>query len=173
MTLERLHAQMDAPLRSWLQRRAPPDVDVDDLSQQVYLRLHKALPNLRELDRVEALAWRTARSVLVDALRKRRPSAELPDLPFEDEDHGATHVVAGWLPGFVAALPEPYSEAVRLADLEGMSQAELARTLGLSPSGARSRVQRGREKLRELLLACCTVAFEGGDVTRLEPGCSC
>mgnify|MGYP002630807670 CR=1 FL=1 len=173
MTLERLHAQMDAPLRSWLGRRAPADVDVDDLSQQVYLRLHKALPRLRELDRVEALVWRTARSVLVDALRKRRPGVELPELAVEEEDTGATRLVAGWLPSFVEALPEPYAEAVRLADLEGVSQAELARRLGLSPSGARSRVQRGREKLRELLLACCTVAFEGGDVTRVEPGCSC
>jgi RNA polymerase sigma-70 factor (ECF subfamily) len=55
----------------------------------------------------------------------------------------------------VAALPEPYGSAVRRVDLEGASQVAFARELGLSPSGAKSRVQRGRAMLREAFLRCC------------------
>ena len=151
--LQRLHLELERPIRAWIGRRAPPDLDVDDLVQDTFLRLHRALPQLRDVRAAEAVAWRVARSVLIDHLRQRRPGGELPeDLQAGPEQIlDATSTVAAWLPAFVAALPPPYDEAVRLADLEGLSQAEVARRLGLSPSGARSRVQRGRAKLKELL----------------------
>lgn len=57
-------------------------------------------------------------------------------------------------------LPEKYRKAVRLADLEGMTQAQLADHLGLSLSGAKSRVQRGREQLKALLTECCKFEFD-------------
>jgi RNA polymerase sigma-70 factor, ECF subfamily len=57
-------------------------------------------------------------------------------------------------------LPEKYREAVRFADLEGMTQIELANRLGLSLSGAKSRVQRGREQLKALLMECCQFEFD-------------
>jgi RNA polymerase sigma-70 factor (ECF subfamily) len=162
--------ELERPLRAWIGRRAPPDLDVDDLVQDTFLRLHRALPALRDLRAAEAVAWSTARSVLVDHLRRRRPAAELPDDLVHEPDAptGATSTVASWLPAFVDALPEPYAQAVRWADLEGVSQAEVARRLGLSPSGARTRVQRGRAQLRELLLACCEVRFENGDVVDIR-----
>ena len=45
-------------------------------------------------------------------------------------------------------------------EFEEISQKALAERLGLSLSGAKSRVQRGRVKLRELLLGCCHVDFD-------------
>jgi RNA polymerase sigma-70 factor (ECF subfamily) len=52
-------------------------------------------------------------------------------------------------------LPEPYSQALILTEYEGLSQKEMAERLGISFSGAKSRVQRARRKLRDLLLQCC------------------
>lgn len=172
--LQRLHVQLERPIRAWIGRRTPPELDVDDLVQDTFLRLHKTLPTLRDVGAAEAVAWRTARSVLIDALRARRPDDELPaDLSTEAHELlDATATAAAWLPNFVDALPAPYDEAVRLADLEGLSQAEVARRLGMSPSGARSRVQRGRAKLKDLLLACCEVSFAEGEVVDVRSrGC--
>jgi RNA polymerase sigma-70 factor (ECF subfamily) len=55
----------------------------------------------------------------------------------------------------LGTLPAPYAEALRAADLEGRSQLDLARSLGLSHSAVKSRVQRARAMLRENLIACC------------------
>jgi RNA polymerase sigma-70 factor (ECF subfamily) len=44
--------------------------------------------------------------------------------------------------------------------MEGLSQRELADKLGISYSGAKSRVQRGREKLKNMVLQCCEVATD-------------
>ncbi len=45
--------------------------------------------------------------------------------------------------------------AITLSEFEGLRQKEVAMTLGLSVSGAKSRIQRGRKMLKELLLECC------------------
>jgi RNA polymerase sigma-70 factor (ECF subfamily) len=63
--------------------------------------------------------------------------------------------VAGWLPAAIENLPNRYRDAVRLYELQGVSQAEIAERLGISLSGAKSRVQRGREKLKQVLERCC------------------
>lgn len=61
---------------------------------------------------------------------------------------------------FVARLPSPYREAVTLTELEGLPQKAAADMAGVSVSGMKSRVQRGRERLREMLLACCEIALD-------------
>jgi RNA polymerase sigma-70 factor (ECF subfamily) len=70
----------------------------------------------------------------------------------------------------IHSLPEPYREAVVLTDLEGLTQKELAGRLSISLSGAKSRVQRGRQKLKEMLLDCCRFEFDRrGGVVDCEP----
>jgi hypothetical protein len=52
-------------------------------------------------------------------------------------------------------LPPRYRDALILTEWQGMSQDELAKKVGLSVSGAKSRVQRARSQLKQLLLDCC------------------
>ena len=175
---ETAHALLAADLRRWFARRAPAD-QVDDLVQETFLRIHTRLDDLRDPDRLAPWVYRIARSVWVDRGRRRRP--EQPSaVGLTDEDLSVTPappdptlLVAAWLPGLVETLPEPYREAVRLSELEGHSQAEVARMLGISPSGARSRVQRGRRLLREQLEACCTLVREGAQIIDYAPNPAC
>ncbi|MBX2799630.1 MAG: sigma-70 family RNA polymerase sigma factor [Myxococcales bacterium] len=164
--------ELEADLRrSFAKPGVPADV-VDDLVQEAALRLMKGLPTLRGPDRLGPYVGRVVRSVWVDHLRRRRPVEPLPaDLaadapPLEDES--LTQEVASWLPRFVEGLEEPYREALRLVELQGRSQREVADALGLSASGARTRVQRGRKKLREALQRCCRIVREGARVTAVH-----
>ena len=72
-------------------------------------------------------------------------------------------------------FPEPYRQALLLTDVQGLSQKQLAEQQGLSLSGAKSRVQRARDKLRDLLLQCCHFEFDrrGGIVDYYEHCCCC
>lgn len=70
----------------------------------------------------------------------------------------------------IDALPEPYREAIVLTELEGLTQKTLAQRLGISVSGAKSRVQRGREQLKQMLHECCSFEFDRrGKVIECEP----
>ena len=56
---------------------------------------------------------------------------------------------------FIKKLPEKYRTAIILSEIEGLTQKEVANQEGMSLSGAKSRVQRGRKMLKEMMLACC------------------
>ena len=51
----------------------------------------------------------------------------------------------------IRQLPPAYREAVTLADLEGVSQADAAARAGVPTSGMKSRIQRGRHQLKAVL----------------------
>ena len=74
----------------------------------------------------------------------------------EEDQENINEMVMGWLPGMISQLPDGYREAVELYELQGMPQKGIADKLGVSLSGAKSRVQRGREKLKSLLFDCCS-----------------
>ena len=52
-------------------------------------------------------------------------------------------------------LPDKYRQALELADLKEVKHKEIATMIGLSESAVKSRVKRGREKLRDMLVSCC------------------
>ena len=67
-------------------------------------------------------------------------------------------------------LPEKYRQAVELADLQEIKHQDIASMIGISESGVKSRVKRGREKLRDLLISCCSADCQCHEKTP-EQGC--
>ncbi len=57
-------------------------------------------------------------------------------------------------------LPPTYRDAILLSEINGRTQKEVARIHGISLSGAKSRVQRGRAMLKEMVLNCCQLEFD-------------
>jgi RNA polymerase sigma-70 factor (ECF subfamily) len=118
--------------------------------------------------------YQVARSAIADhgRTRARHPVAEPHELPADDadDDRIAATALAACLSVFVARLPSPYREAVTLVELEGMTGRDAAEMAGVSVSGMKSRVQRGRAQLREMLDDCCAIALDvRGKVTDVVP----
>lgn len=59
-----------------------------------------------------------------------------------------------------ATTIQRYREAITLTELQGMTQKDAAEMLGISLSGMKSRVQRGRGQIQEMLQACCNIALD-------------
>ena len=119
---------------------------------------------LDDASRVHAWVHRIARHAVADYDRARPGShseidARIEASEFEnDTENGADGGADGNTRDFVACVRpmvdrlEPRCrEALALADLEGVAQKEVAARLGLSLSGAKSRVQRARARQREML----------------------
>jgi RNA polymerase sigma-70 factor, ECF subfamily len=68
--------------------------------------------------------------------------------------------LAGCLRPMISRLSGEYRQAVVLVDLEGLTQQAAAVQLGLSLSGMKSRVQRGRRQLKGMLEACCKIELD-------------
>jgi RNA polymerase sigma-70 factor (ECF subfamily) len=153
-------SDLHAGVRAFVARRVR-DADVaDDITQDVMLKIQLQLagepPAAEKLD---AWVFRVARNAVVDHYRARRdPSAAEPlDVAEEEPEHTPAAELSQCVRQIIRRLPPEYAEALTLTDLEGLSQQELADHIGLSLSAAKSRVQRGREKLQAMILDCCNV----------------
>ena len=168
---------LEATLRPFIARRVRAEADVDDVLQDVFLRMQRGLDGLRDEERFGPWVYRIARSAIADHQRRaaRHPRVEA-DLASEaapepdDDEHAPDRELARYVAPFVAMLPSPYREALTLTELEGLTQQQAADLAGISLSGMKSRVQRGRQRLREALEDCCHIALDArGRVVGFEP----
>ena len=153
-----------APLRSFIRRRVDDEHVADDLLQETFLKIHNGIGSLNDDQCLTAWLYRIARNIITDHFRKRPLEAlgatTIAERPAVTDDDGRGQELAACLGRMVGQLPEKYREAIELAELEGSTQSQVAARLGLSLSGAKSRVQRGREQLKKMLLSCCDVELD-------------
>ena len=172
-------ATFETRLRTFVGSRVDPR-SVDDVVGDILLKL------VRHRDRIEAasnpLAYvqRVASNAVADFYRRRSTErraladfereadviAEAGTLSGEDATDGLERCLAP----FIENLPEKYRDALLLTDVEGLTQPEAAKRLGLSVSGMKSRVQRGRARVKQALLECCVVELDRlGGIAEFHP----
>ncbi|GLS91048.1 RNA polymerase sigma factor SigZ [Psychromonas marina] len=155
-------------LRSYVSKRIDDPDAVDDILQDVYIKASNNLHQLKSTGSLKGWLYRIAHNTIMDFYRGRQPFEELPDdLVAEERDTGkqAREELAQCLRPLIDELPEKYGTPLRLAELEGMPQQAIADKLGLSLSGAKSRVQRSRVKFREQMMACCDFEMDQEGIT--------
>ena len=160
---------VQARLASYVRRRVEPGA-ADDLVAEIMLRLVRHRDALATATNPTAWMLRVAANAVADHHRRRAVEARALADAAEDETSGAApeprgdgsaaSELAACLVPMIRALPAPYGEALLLTEIDGLTQVEAARRLGLSASGMKSRVQRGRAKLKQALLRCCTVELD-------------
>jgi RNA polymerase sigma-70 factor (ECF subfamily) len=167
MDTQQIWEEFGGHLRGFIRSRVRNDFDADDILQDVFQKIHDNLNQLEDGTRLQAWLYRIARNAIIDYYRSksRIPSVSIEDtgdhiVTQEEDSDNLNKTVASWLKDMIADLPEKYREAIVLTEIEGLTQKELAERLGISVSGAKSRVQRGRALLKEILLDCCHLEFD-------------
>jgi RNA polymerase sigma-70 factor (ECF subfamily) len=170
-------------LRVFFRARAGEN-DADDLVQETMLRLVRHRDRLRDAQSVSGWVWSVARSVLVDhhrrGLRAALPTDDVDVVAHDQvvDDSDAVLRLAACLEPMLATLPTKLADAVRAVEVDGQSQVAAARAAGISNSGMKSRVQRGRTALRDVIERCCHIEVDARGTPRSmssRPGdvCGC
>jgi RNA polymerase sigma-70 factor, ECF subfamily len=174
---EQLWETFSVPLHRFIQQRVPDPHSAEDILQDVFLKIHTRIATLHQQDRIAAWIYQIARNAIADYYRAQRPTTDLPESLALPDDLTEDDVVQELLPcvaAMVNALPETYREALRLTEYEGLSQKALSERLAISFSGAKSRVQRARAKIKQQLLDCCHFQLDhAGRIIDYQPHCSC
>ncbi len=146
-------------LTRYFQRRLPDANEVDDLVQEVFLRIVRR-GDSQDLDRFEGYVFETAASVLKDRFRRRRVRMSASHVSFEPDLHGQTDVspeqtilareALRSTTRAIMALPERTRTIFVLRRLEGLTHPEIARRLGLSLSAVEKHMQRAAKHLLSL-----------------------
>lgn len=172
--LETIYNNFHSKLKSFVVGRVQDADTAEDILQDVYLKIHSNIGGLRETDRLESWVYQITRNAIIDHYRRSRPQEELSDSLASplDEEPDAVSQLASSVKGMLKCVPEKYRQALELTELQGLSQVELATRLDIKVSGAKSRVQRAREKLKQAFLDCCHFEFDQfGKVVDYHPNC--
>lgn len=173
-TTDAIWMHLSSDLRRFIRRRVSDDHTADDLLQETFVRVHRNIGTLQETERLAAWVYQIARNVVHDHQRKASHST----VPLTDVENVGADVhepqtgcrSVTWLNEMIRSLPEGYRQVVQMAEIEEHSQQDVADRLGLSLSGAKSRIQRGRAMLKDVLEQCCSFEFDGrGRVMGCEP----
>jgi RNA polymerase sigma-70 factor (ECF subfamily) len=185
MNTEQVWTELHGGIRAFIGRRVRNPADAEDIVQRVFLQVHRGLGDLRDGERLHGWIYRAARNAIIDHYRAAPPRREIASgdatdladlsaeavnggLDAEDEPSGMREL-ARCVGPLLAQLSDADAEALRLTDIDGITQAEAARRLHLSTSGMKSRVQRARQRLKGVFEACCRLQFDArGSVVEFE-----
>jgi len=184
---EEIWREVVGQLRAFVARRIADPHRAEDLVGDILLRIHQNLGSVDDRERLSHWVSRVARNAVIDEYRRAGRERERVGLapvetvgeepPLGNSDPlGAPAELAGCLRPLLEALPAEQRRAVELVDLDGWPQARAAREEGVSLSGMKSRVQRGRRRLVDLLGQCCTLTLDsrGMPMAYVPPrGCDC
>ena len=175
-------------LKRFIRSKVSNKQDAEDILQEVFIKIYKNVATVHEDEKIQAWVYQIARNTIIDYYRKRDKDVTAnPQLLQElireqtiidnNEEENKNVIVASWLKDMIESLPDKYREALVLTELQNATQKELTDTLQISISGAKSRVQWARSKLKDVLLECCHVEMDTSgnviDYKKNDRSCSC
>lgn len=161
----------EAELLNFMRHRLNNPSEAEDLLHDLFLKAWAQGDNFCSVVNARAGLFEVARNTLIDRSRRTRNEVTLPeDIPAIEPEFFAIDGLANCLPRVLSELSEEDREAIQRCDLEGMPQALFAELKGLSLPGAKSRIQRARQRLRAQMSKACQVRLdEAGHVCCFVP----
>jgi RNA polymerase sigma-70 factor (ECF subfamily) len=178
MNVENIWLSFRTTLLSFILSKIHDRMTAEDVLQEVFIRIHLHMDSLRDETKVKPWLYQITRNVINDYYRKNKPEFTSENFINSDkevtEDLQVMEDATRDMIRMMDKLPEAYCEALCLTELEGLSQKEYADKIGIPYSSAKSRVQRSRKILRDMLMQCCHYQFDKyGTVFDIQPKCCC
>ena len=164
-----LWTETQAGLKAFIHRRVRDKAVAEDILQDVFLKMYTRMDQLNDTAKITAWIYQITRNAITDYFRSQSKSVSVLDLDWESDHANLNDCVYSCLKEMLATLPDKYREAIELTELESLSQTQLAERLNISYSGAKSRVQRARQMLKQKMEERYTIKLDAyGNVTVCE-----
>ena len=189
LSTEKVWEDFSTSLRTFIGRRVSNYLHAEDVLQDVFVKIHKSIASIEDETKLRSWVYQIARNTIIDYYRRNKlkteeiSAGELADMLDEsvptfsnDENPQKVRImeIASGLKDMIGQLPEKYAQALLLVEFEGIPRLSWRNDCGLSVSGAKSRVQRGRQMLRDILMRCCHFELDRyGTIIDYYPHCCC
>ena len=176
---ESIWEQFHIKLHQFILYRVSDSSIADDILQDVFLKIHTRINTLKDNKKIQSWMYQITRNAIIDYYRLNKPMEELQEswvMPEKDEIDLARDEIGQYcMTPLINELEAPYRQAVMLSEIQGAKQKDVALKEGISLSGAKSRVQRGRTMIKDMLLKCCQFEFDrqGKMIDYEEQGTGC
>ena len=180
MEVAGIYAEFYHSLLSYIRSKIKSREDAEDILQNVFIRISSGLASLSDQEKLRSWIFTITRNAIIDYYRasaSRKNAAVDLDLRtdiLEEQDADPTKGLDQCLNSMIDLLPEEYRDIIIDSELKEIKQKDLATKYGLAYSSMRSRVRRGRERLKQLFYNCCHIETDRfGNVleARSRTGC--
>jgi RNA polymerase sigma-70 factor (ECF subfamily) len=128
----------------------------NDLIQDIFVKIQLNLHTLNDCSKLTSWVYQITRNVVTDHFRKATLDIGLDsfDIAEDDSEEPLYQSLSNCINSKIRLLPAKYKQAILLTTFGNFSQLGLAKELNISYSGAKTRIQRAREKLKDLITDC-------------------
>ena len=138
--------------------------DAEDILQNVFIKISANLDKLTEDVKLKNWIFTITRNAIIDYYRinaswkKIAVNSDISDDIVEaEEDSDPTKGLDQCINSMIGLLPDEYRDIIIQSEIEGIKQKDLALKYGIAYPSMRSKVQRGRERLKQLFHDCCHI----------------
>lgn len=131
----------------------------NDILQDVFLKIHLNIHTLTNCNMLTSWVYQITRNTIADHYRKQKKTELIENVDFAEQayEEPLYASLSNCINQKIDLLPEKYKQAILLNAFENYSQIALANEWGISYSGAKTRIQRAREELKDLIGKCKNV----------------
>ena len=162
-SVEEIYIDFNKTLLAFIKSKVRNSEDAKDILHNVFLKIALNIHTLSSSEKLQNWLYRITRNAIIDYYRSKsgKTSVEIESVLIEDLEDEQNEEVLGVMEKcvkpFINKLPEKYKEILFESEIEGIKQKDLSDKHNLSYPSLRSRVQRGRGKLKDLFLDCCKI----------------
>jgi len=162
MELDEIWPSYRSSIKALLHSKVSDPDDVDDLLQEVLIKTHSNIGNLRKEESVKSWLFQITARTTIDYYRKksRIHEIEAENLWFGESERNIKADISPCVEPFLKTLPEKTANLLRAIDLQGIPQKSYAQELGISYSTLKSQVQKARSELKDLYEDCCDYSVD-------------
>lgn len=121
----------------------------EDIVHDVFIKVQANSSHLKEREKLLPWIYRITKNAIIDHFRSQSRTINATDVDWDSDYDDLNQCVERCIAAKMATLPDKYREALELSEMQGLSQLDLAKRLNISYSGAKSRVQRARQLLKD------------------------
>ena len=162
MELDEIWPSYRSSIKALLHSKVSDPDDVDDLLQEVLIKTHSNIGNLRKEESMKSWLFQITARTTIDYYRKksRIHEIEAENLWFGESERNIKADISPCVEPFLKTLPEKIANLLRAIDLQGIPQKSYAQELGISYSTLKSQVQKARSELKDLYEDCCDYSVD-------------
>ena len=166
MELSAVYKDFNGVLLQYIKTKVSNAHDAEDILQNAFVKVASNIGSLNRQEKLRSWIFAITRNTIIDYYRKKK---SLVDISFEEEfsdskpepvSEDISRSLDCCLMNFLNQLPGEYRDILTDVELNDVKQKDLVEKYGLAYPSIRSRVQRGREKLKQVLLNCCDIALD-------------
>jgi RNA polymerase sigma-70 factor (ECF subfamily) len=144
-------------LRAFILQKVKDPNLADDILQETFIKIHLNIHKVRDPSKLTAWTYQITRNTITDYFRSKKDFLQIENFELAAEENPSYQKLSNCINNKINQLSQKYKEVMILNTFKNLKQTEIADYLGMSYSGAKTRVQRAKIQLKNLVADCDNV----------------